>query len=113
MKAEKSPRPALVNSARSAHPKSSRPTGAGSRKRSSFYQRYHNQINFGVFYFGCLVVSILIFYYRFPNNFSAPNFYAEDGYIFGDTIIKNGFWQALLTTFNGYYIWGVYMLEQI
>ncbi|MEI7674225.1 MAG: hypothetical protein WCI60_00615 [bacterium] len=54
-----------------------------------------------------------LFYNRFPNNFTEPNFYAEDG----DTLAKNiyglGVIDAILKTFNGYYIWGLYLLADI
>lgn len=52
-----------------------------------------------------------IFYLRFPNNFVEPNFYAEDGRDFAANIIQKGFVGALLTTFNGYFIWGLYFVE--
>lgn len=54
-----------------------------------------------------------IFYLRFPNNYRQPNFFGEEGSIFADNIIRHGFLQALGTTFNGYYIWGLYVLEKI
>jgi len=59
-----------------------------------------------------LLASYLV-YRRFPNNYTAPNFYSEDGNIFAKNIIDLGFWQSVATTFNGYYIWGIYLLEQL
>lgn len=54
-----------------------------------------------------------IFYRRFPNNYTQPNFFGEEGSVFANNIIHHGFWTALNTTFNGYYIWGIYILEKI
>ncbi len=54
-----------------------------------------------------------IFYRRYPNYMRAPNFYAEDGQVFAKNILFHGFWHALFTTFNGYYIWGIYILQKI
>ena len=62
---------------------------------------------FGVVWAGAAV----IFYWRFPNNLAYPNFYAEDGSILARNILEHGFWHALMITFNGYYIWGLYLLE--
>jgi hypothetical protein len=53
----------------------------------------------------------LVFYLRFPNNYLNPNFYAEDGWVYAQNIVDNGFWRALTTTFNGYYIAGIYLLQ--
>src|SRR5258708_23281277 len=64
--------------------------------------------------FGALwLVASYLFYRRFPANYLQPNFYAEDGTVFAKNILNYGFWQSLLTTFNGYYIWGLYILEGI
>lgn len=61
----------------------------------------------------CLwILAAYIFYRRFPNNFRQPNFYAEDGSVFGKNLIDKGFWGSLGTTFNGYFTWGLYILEQ-
>lgn len=57
------------------------------------------------------VIGTLIFFLRFPNNFFEPNFYAEDGSIFMLNIEKYGFLKAFFTTFNGYYVFGIYLLE--
>jgi len=57
------------------------------------------------------LVGTFIFFLRFPNNFFEPNFYAEDGSIFMVNIEELGFLKALLTTFNGYYVFGLYLLE--
>lgn len=60
-----------------------------------------------------LLIASYIFYKRFPNNYLHPNFYAEDGSVLAKNIIDKGFFNSLLTTFNGYYIWGLYILEKI
>ena len=59
------------------------------------------------------VAASYIFYRRFPNNYLQPNFYAEDGYVFANNLSHYGFVHTLFTTFNGYYIWGIYILEKI
>jgi len=59
------------------------------------------------------LVAGFIFFRRYPGNFTQPNFYAEDGSVFGRNIIDHGLLRALGTTFNGYYIWGLYLLEKI
>lgn len=56
------------------------------------------------------IISSLIFYLRFPNNFTYPNFFAEDGQHFAQNIINKGFFGGLLTLFNGYFIFGIYIL---
>ena len=53
-----------------------------------------------------------LFFRRFPNNYRQPNFYAEDGSIFAENIFSRGLLGALTTTFNGYYLWGIYLLEK-
>src|SRR6266576_6505487 len=59
------------------------------------------------------VLAAIIFYWRFPNNLAYPNFYAEDGSILGRNILQHGFLSAPMTTFNGYYIWGLYLIESV
>lgn len=59
------------------------------------------------------LISSYIFYRRFPSNYNQPNFYAEDGNVFAKAIIDHGFWQALTTTFDGYYVFGIYLLEKV
>jgi len=54
-----------------------------------------------------------VFYLRFPNNLQFPNFFAEDGEIFTQNILDKGFLGALLTPFNGYFIFGIYILTGI
>jgi len=60
-----------------------------------------------------VVLGAYIFYLRFPNNFNQPNFYAEDGYIFAHNLINKGFINSIFEIFNGYYLWGVYLLGEI
>lgn len=55
----------------------------------------------------------LIFYSRFPNAFHYANFFAEDGQHFASFILEEGFWKAAFSTFNGYFIVGVYALTQV
>lgn len=65
------------------------------------------------FFIGLWLLASYIFYLRFPNNYRQPNFFGEEGNVFANNIIHNGFLHALGTTFNGYYIWGIYVLEKI
>ena len=58
-------------------------------------------------------ISAYIFYLRFPNNALYPNFFAEDGQHFANNIRDHGFIQAFLTPFNGYFIFGIYLLTAV
>jgi GtrA-like protein len=62
-------------------------------------------------FIGFGLLAAFLFFLRFPNNFFEPNFYAEDGSIFLRNIEQHGFLQALFTPFNGYFIFGQYLLE--
>lgn len=66
-----------------------------------------------IFFTALWLLCSYIFYLRFPNNYLEPNFFGEEGIIFARNIMDHGFIDALLTTFNGYYIWGIYILEGI
>lgn len=57
------------------------------------------------------IAASFIFYIRFPNNFIEPNFYAEDGSVYLHNIEKLGFLNATFTTFNGYFVSGLYLIE--
>lgn len=59
------------------------------------------------------IIGSVIFFLRFPNNFTQPNFYAEDGSIFLTNIQERGFLGALFTSFNGYFIFGLYLMEGV
>ncbi len=59
------------------------------------------------------LVASYIFFLRFPNNYNSPNFFGEDGSIFTANYVDHGFWGTLLQTFNGYYIWGIYLLVEL
>jgi hypothetical protein len=63
---------------------------------------------------GYVFISFLasyILYLRFPNNFTQSNFYAEDAW-YVENIRNLGFWKALATPFNGYFIMGTYLLQE-
>lgn len=79
--------------------------------------RFRNWLNSpaGVWFVFFVVWAICsyIFYRRFPNNFTQPNFYAEDGKVFAANIVSHGFIRAIFTTFNGYFIIGLYFLETL
>jgi hypothetical protein len=64
-------------------------------------------------YIAIWLLASYLFYRRFPDNYRNPNFYAEDGKVFASNLINHGFWTAFFTTFNGYYIWGLYLLEKV
>jgi hypothetical protein len=64
-------------------------------------------------FFTLTALLALVAYGRNPTYLNTPNFYAEDGPVFAQTILDKGFLQALLTPFNGYFISGIYMLEGI
>ena len=55
-------------------------------------------------------MATMVVFLRFPNNFTAPNFYGEDGSIYVVNIFELGFIKALITAFNGYFITGLYLL---
>lgn len=58
------------------------------------------------------IIAAYLFYLRFPNNFLEPNFYAEDGATFYETLHEKGLLGALVTPFSGYSVVGIYLLEQ-
>lgn len=62
---------------------------------------------------GVFVVCSLLAYWRYPTYLRSPNFYAEDGTVFATNIIHMGFLRSLITPFNGYFIWGIYLLEGV
>ncbi len=64
-------------------------------------------------FLGAWLVFTLIFYLRFPDNFNYPNFFAEDGQHFVANIMDDGVLKAIFTTFNGYFIAGLYILTFI
>src|SRR6266567_4360896 len=92
-------------------------TKSATRLRHNFWRRYHQSfivvgLVSSLYIIAWLVASYLM-YRRLPDNFQQPNFYAEDGGVFAYNIINHGFWHALISTFNGYYVWGIYLLEQV
>lgn len=73
-------------------------------------RRYPRKTTLIVFILAGLAASF-IFFLRFPNNLLEPNFYAEDGSVYLKNIEANGFVNAVFTTFNGYFVSGLYLLE--
>lgn len=55
----------------------------------------HARRNFWWIYGALFLASALLFHLRFPLNFEVPNFYIEDGHIFADTLVEEGFFGAL------------------
>lgn len=68
------------------------------------------QLDYKIFFLICWIMSFTILFLRYPNAFFFPNFFAEDGGIFVDNIIKNGFLSSIFYKFNGYLISGLYIL---
>ena len=66
-----------------------------------------------IFLISLTLLSALIFFLRFPNNFFAANFYAEDGTVFYQYIYSHGILSAIFHSFNGYFIIGLYLLEVV
>jgi hypothetical protein len=64
-------------------------------------------------FFLAWAVAAFIYYWRYPYNLTYPNFYAEDGQHFVQNIMDKGFLAAAFTTFNGYFITGIYTLTGI
>lgn len=81
-------------------------------KLKNLYKTYGRVINVLVYLLILSTASYLI-YLRFTLNFTSPNFYAEDGSIFINNLVNKGTLGSLVTTFNGYFVWGIYMLGKI
>jgi hypothetical protein len=62
---------------------------------------------------GALIVFSLLACWRYPTYLRSPNFYAEDGTVFATNMVHMGFFRSLMTPFNGYFIWGIYLLEEV
>lgn len=56
-----------------------------------------------------LIVTGILFW-RFPNNVTTPNFYGEDGSVYLQNIINEGWLKGSLSPFNGYSIIGLYLI---
>lgn len=59
------------------------------------------------------IAGTLIYFQRFPNNALHPNFYAEDGTFFFKHLFEDGFLASLVTPFNGYFVWGLFILGEV
>ena len=59
------------------------------------------------------IMTSLLFYFRYPENFYYANFFAEDGLDFFQNVFHDGFTKAILIRFNGYYIFGIYFLTKL
>jgi hypothetical protein len=64
-------------------------------------------------FIGCLAVSFLIFFFRNPDPFINPVFYAEDGSSYVGPILSRGFWSALFYTRSDYFVFGNIILTEI
>ena len=80
------------------------------RSRIEQIYREHRTIITAVIFLLVIILGTIIFYHRFPDNFKFPNFFAEDGDHFTINIMQKGFFGGLLTPFNGYFIFGIYIL---
>jgi len=90
--------------------------GSSSRrtaKRIYTYFDKHRKLNLIILFLFVWTVATCIFYHRFPQNYRYPNFFAEDGDHFTANIMGKGFIGALLTPFNGYFIFGIYILTEL
>lgn len=72
----------------------------------------NRSFQFWSFYAGLFALSFSIFFWRFPDTYFFPNFYSEDA-TFSLKIIEKGFFESLAERFNGYYIFGLYILTGI
>jgi hypothetical protein len=72
----------------------------------------NKSFQFWAFFAGLFALSFFIFFWRFPDAFFQTNFYAEDA-TFSLKIIDKQFFGALFERFNGYYIFGLYILTGI
>ncbi len=61
-------------------------------------------------YLGLVALATAILIWRYPNNVTHPNFYAEDGSVFLQNILNKGWVAGSTTPFNGYSVIGIYIL---
>src|SRR5688572_25315731 len=54
-----------------------------------------------------------IFFVRSPDNYLAPNFYAEDGIDYMTDILNVGPINAIGIPFNGYFVAGLYLIGDV
>ena len=97
----------LIEAIRMGHfePEASVPRGSSRDPESGLYVSVYAIIF-------CLI-STSIFYNRYPENFTYPNFFAEDGIDFVKNLTEWGFFRSLVEPFNGYFISGVYLLTEL
>lgn len=79
-------------------------------KLNLYWRRHYTHIGWAGLIFATFLTSAFVWYLRFPNNYRSPNFYAEDGFIFTKNLLEHGLWRSLGITFNGYFVWGQYLL---
>lgn len=77
------------------------------------FRKSHPKLVLAVLFIATWLLASFIFYSRFPNALTYANFFAEDGQHFALGIIEDGFLKTAFTTFNGYFIMGVYSLIQV
>lgn len=82
-------------------------------QRTITYFRNRPTLSLWIFFIFAWGVASYIFFLRSPNNFTSPNFYAEDGIDFLTDIITHGFINALIIPFNGYFIIGLYLIGDL
>jgi hypothetical protein len=78
----------------------------------SFLRRHPRATQTSLFLLIWLAASY-VFFVRSPNNFTSPNFYAEDGIDYMRDILTQGPIQALANPFNGYFVVGLYLLGDL
>lgn len=70
----------------------------------------HTKATLLLTYFLLTILVALILYMHYPNNVQSANFYGEDGSVYLQNILNKGWIEAAFTTFNGYFIVGLYAL---
>lgn len=61
----------------------------------------------------CISGSFLIFFFRNPDAFINPVFYAEDGSVYISSLLTDGFWQSLSNARTDYVVLGNLLLAQL
>lgn len=74
------------------------------------FSNKHPNVIFYLFYGLIFFLAAAIIFARFPYNYIHPNFFAEDGSVFVSNIIHKGLLKSIYTSFNGYFIVGLYFL---
>ena len=74
------------------------------------YLKIYPRATFFIYCAISLLLVSTILYFRFPNNYLHPNFFAEDGRELMSNILNRGFINSMFIPFNGYFIVNLYLL---